>query len=204
MSGISNHALSHYEGTREKAMSNIENAFSYLNSKGMVNADQPSKYLWEYVDRYFNIPVSDSQHLIEEEEIPLLQMVLSGCMELYAPYSNFSFYDQDSVLKMIDFNVYPSFVLSKESSHLLSYTNSANYYSTEYSLYKDMIKEIYTQVDNSLGKVINADWINRTKLDNGLIVNEYSNGKKIVINYSDSPLTYNGTVSVPAQGFEVL
>lgn len=204
VSGISNHALSHYEGTREKAMSNIENAFNYLNSKGMVNADQPSKYLWEYVDRYFNIPVSDSQHLIEEEEIPLLQMVLSGCMELYAPYSNFSFYDQDSVLKMIDFNVYPSFVLSKESSHLLSYTNSANYYSTEYSLYKDMIKEIYTQVDNSLGKVINADWINRTKLDNGLIVNEYSNGKKIVINYSDSPLTYNGTVSVPAQGFEVL
>ena len=59
-------------------------------------------------------------------------------------------------------------------------------------------------VDNSLGKVINADWINRTKLDNGLIVNEYSNGKKIVINYSDSPLKYNGTLNVPAKGFEVL
>lgn len=204
VSGISNHALSHYEGTREKAMSNIEGAFSYLNSKGSVNADQPSKYLWEYVDRYFNAPISDSQHLIEEEEIPLLQLVLKGCMELYAPYSNFSFYDQNSVLKMIDFNVYPSFVLSKESSHLLSYTNSANYYSTEYSLYKDMIKDIYTQVDSALGKVINANWNSRTKTDNGLIVNEYSNGKKIVINYSDSPLKYNGTVTVPAQGFEVL
>ena len=204
VSGISNHALSHYEGTREKAMSNIEGAFSYLNSKGSVNADQPSKYLWEYVDRYFNAPISDSQHLIEEEEMPLLQLVLKGCMELYAPYSNFSFYDQNSVLKMIDFNVYPSFVLSKESSHLLSYTNSANYYSTEYSLYKDMIKDIYTQVDSALGKVINANWNSRTKTDNGLIVNVYSNGKKIVINYSDSPLKYNGTVTVPAQGFEVL
>ena len=204
VSGISNHALSHYGGTREKAMSNIEGAFSYLNSKGSVNADQPSKYLWEYVDRYFNTPISDSQHLIEEEEIPLLQLVLNGCMELYAPYSNFSFYDQNSVLKMIDFNVYPSFILSKESSHLLSYTNSANYYSTEYSLYKDMIKNIYSQVDSALGKVINASWTNRIKTDNGLIVNEYSNGKKIVINYSDSPLKYNGTLTVPALGFEVL
>lgn len=203
VTGISNRVLSHNKGTREKAMENIENAFKYLDGKGMVNAEQPNKYLWKYVDRYFNIPVSDSQHLIEETEIPLLQLVLNGCMELYAPYSNFSFYDQDSVLKMIDFNVYPSFILSQESSHYLSYTNSAHYYSTEYSLYKEMIKDIYTQVDSALGNVINADWVNRTTLENGLVVNEYSNGKKIVINYSDSPLTY-GETSVSAQGFEVL
>ncbi len=203
VTGISNRVLSNNKGTREKAMENIENAFKYLDGKGMVNAEQPNKYLWKYVDRYFNIPVFNSQHLIEETEIPLLQLVLNGCMELYAPYSNFSFYDQESILKMIDFNVYPSFVLSQESSHYLSYTNSSNYYSTEYSLYKEMIKNIYTQVDSALGKVINADWINRTKLENGLIVNEYSNGKKIVINYSDSPLTY-GETKVSAQGFEVL
>lgn len=204
VTGISNNVLSNSTGSRKAAMNNIENAFSYLKEKGKVNADQPNSYLWKYIDRYFNIPVTDSQHLIEEEEIPLLQLVLRGCMELYAPYSNFSFYNQDSILKMIDFNVYPSFVLSKESSHYLSYTNSANYYSTEYSLYKDLIKNVYSQVDSALGQVISADWISRQKLDNGLIINEYSNGKKIVINYSNKPLPYSGSVSIPAQGFEVL
>ena len=203
VSGISNNVISHHKGTREKAMQNIEKAFSYLNNKGLVNADQPNKYLWKYIDRYFNIPVSDSQHLIEEKAIPLLQLVLNGCMEMYAPYSNFSFYDQESILKMIDFNVYPSFILSKKSSHYLAYTNSAHYYSTEYSLYKDKISNIYEQVDSALSNVINAEWLNRLELENGLIVNEYSNGKKIVINYSDSPLTYDG-LSIPSQGFEVL
>lgn len=203
VSGISNNVLSHHKGTREKAMKNIDKAFAYLNKKGLVNADQPNKYLWKYVDRYFNTPVSDSQHLIEEKEIPLLQLVLKGCMEMYAPYSNFSFYDQESVLKMIDFNVYPSFILSKKSSHYLAYTNSAHYYSTEYTLYRDKIQNIYSQIDEALSGVINAEWINRSELDNGLIVNEYSNGKKIVINYSNSPLTYDG-LSIPSQGFEVL
>ena len=41
-------------------------------------------------------------------------MVLRGTMEVYGPYSNFSFYTQEDILRMIDYNVSPAFILSKQ------------------------------------------------------------------------------------------
>ena len=51
-------------------------------------------------------------------------MVLNGTMEVYAPYANFSFYAQTDMLRMIDYNISPSFVLTQKPSYLLGSTTS--------------------------------------------------------------------------------
>ena len=112
-------------------------------------------------------------------------------MELYAIYSNFSFYTRADMLRLIDYNLYPSFVLTHEPSYLLTHTNSSDYYTTEYLLYKDLIKETYETVNTALGSVIGANWINREVLAPGLIRNTYDNGVAIIINYSEADQTVN-------------
>ncbi len=115
-------------------------------------------------------------------------------MEMYAPYSNFSFYTPKDVLRMIDYNTYPSFVLSQDPAYNLALTNANRYYSTEYTEYKSLIVSIYKDVDRSLSEVIGAKWIDRQVLENGVILNVYDNGKKILINYTESAATINGKI----------
>jgi len=191
--GISNKLLSDYSrqgNTVSEAIFIYQNLFRELNEGYKINAYTPNQYLWPYVDRFLNAPVFSTQYVIETDNVPFLQLVLADSIELYAPYSNFSFYTDKDCLRMIDFNVYPSFLLSHESSHYLASTNSANFYSTEYNLYKELIQKIYTTVNGALSQVADTKWTDREVLDNGIVLNTYENGIEILINYTDNPYKY--------------
>lgn len=171
-----------------------------------VNMVAPNQYLWQYTDRYLQSPVGTSQYVYETDSVPFLQMVLNGTMEIYAPYSNFSFYSTKDMLKMIDYNISPSFVLTQEPSYLLASTTSADYYSTEFEQYEELINTIYNTVNDTLSQVKNYNWDSRKVLEDGVIANQYSldgDVKTVVINYTDDTTTVNN-VTVPAQTATVI
>ena len=133
-------------------------------------------------------------------------MVLNGTMEVYAPYANFSFYSTTDQLRMIDYNIAPSFVLTKQPSYLLASTTSSDYYSTEFSQYEKLIKQIYNKVNTPLSQVIGYQWDGRKVVEDGVIVNTYSKDgdvKSIIINYTKDEVTVNGT-KVAAQSAAVV
>lgn len=160
-----------------------------------INMENPGMYMWKYTDRYLQAPVGHSQYVFETDAVPFLQLVLNGTMEVYAPYANFSFYTQSDILKMIDYNLSPSFILSKEPSYLLADTVSSDLYSTEYVLYEELIQELYAQINSILSQVSTYMWVNRIVYEDGVIVNTYEKDgqtKEIVINYTSDAVTYNG------------
>jgi hypothetical protein len=159
--------------------------------------------LWGNVDIFLDTPVYATQFLIETDTVPFLQLVLQDSMTMYAPYSNFSFYTQKDVLRMIDFNLYPSFALTERPAYLLALTNANRFYSTEYTEYKTLIDRIYHDVDDVLSQVIGTRWIDRTVIDNGIILNTYADGTRILINYTDEAVTFEGAL-IRALSAEVL
>jgi len=197
--GITNNLISHWGRrdpiTASEAIDLYEATFA--DSPLPVNMKTPNQYLWKYTNRFLETPVFPTQYILETDTVPFLQLVLNGTMEMYAPYSNFSFYTQRDILRMIDYNVYPSFVLTHEPAHLLSSTNSLNYFSTEYDVYRDIIKHVYREVAAALSKVKGREWLNRTVLEEGIILNEYSGGIKILINYTNNDYPY-GDITVDA------
>ncbi len=209
--GITNHLTSDYTdydedselAPRTTSKEIILNGFAELDSDKLVNSVTPNAYLWQYTDRYLQAPVYGTQHLIESDTVPFLQLVLQNTMELYGPYSNFSFYTQTDILRMIDYNIYPNFVLTEQPAYLLADTNSRNFYSTQYELYEELIDDIYSNVNTALSPVIGANWVDRTVLENGVILNSYDNGVEVVINYTEDVYTYNGT-TVEALDFVVV
>ena len=173
----------------QKSCKNIKKNKVKLN---MVN---PNQYLWKYTDRYLQSSVGTSQYVYETDTVPFLQMVLNGTMEVYAPYSNFSFYSKSDMLKMIDYNISPSFVLTKKPSYLLAATTSSDYYSTEYSQYEKIINTIYDTVNGTLKDVQGYSWTDRKVLDDGVIANTYKKDnetKTVVINYTEDDVTVKG------------
>ena len=102
---------------------------------------------------------------------------------------------------MIDYNVSPTFILSKEASWNLTDTLSSHLYSTEYELYRDLVRSIYTQINEALSEVQGFDWTGREVVCDGVIVNSYRRGeevRKIIINYTENDIELDG-VFVPAQ-----
>lgn len=161
-----------------------------------INMENPNRYLWAYTDRYLQAPVGTSQYVFETDTVPFLQMVLHGTMEVYGPYSNFSFYTQKDILRMIDYNISPSFIYTKEPSYLLSDTASADMYSTEFEQYRKLTSTVYSAVNSVLSQTCGYDWTDREVLSSGVIVNTYDkNGSslKVVINYTDEQTVYEGT-----------
>lgn len=171
-----------------------------------MNIKTPGMYLWQYTDRYLQAPVGHSQYIFETDAVPFLQIVLDDTMEIYAPYANFSFYTQTDILKMIDYNLSPSFILTKEPSYKLADTVSADLYSTEYELYDELIQEIYAQVNGVLKQVSGYRWIDRRTAEDGVIVNVYEKGssvKKVIINYTDETVTAEGVSIEPLSALAV-
>jgi len=171
-----------------------------------VNLVNPNLYLWKYADRYLQSPVGTSQYVYETDTVPFLQMVLHGTMEVYAPYANFSFYSATDQLRMIDYNISPSFVLTKQPSYLLASTTSSDYYSTEFEQYEELIQNIYKVVNEPLSQVAGYNWDGRKVLQDGVIENSYSKDgsqKSIVINYTDEDVTV-GNTTVAAMSAKVI
>lgn len=190
--GISSRLISDYGDEKNDTQDDYSETFSKISSEISINATRPNSYLWPYIDRYLNADAFNSQYLCETDSIPLISYILRDYMEVYADYSNFSFYDTASQLRMIDYNMYPSFILTNESSHYLINSNSNEYFSTEYTLYSERIDEIYTTVNTVLKEVNDESWTDRTVLSPGVILNSYTNNKSVIINYTDDAFTYNG------------
>jgi hypothetical protein len=203
--GITNHLISHWG--RSDAISTSQTIDLYENTFAgiplLINAKSPNQDLWKYTDRFLETPILPTQYILQTDTVPFLQLVLHGTMEMYAPYANFSFYTQRDILRMIDYNVYPSFALTHEPAHLLSSTNSLKYFSTEYEVYRDIIKQVYTEVSALLSQVKGREWLDRTVLEEGVILNEYSGGIKILINYTDGIYLY-ADLAVNAQSAAVI
>ncbi len=114
---------------------------------------------------------------------------------MYAPYSNFSFYAQSDILKMIDYNMSPSFILSKEPSWYLADTVSSDLYSTEFAQYEELIQRIYGSVNEVLSQTAGYAWTDRTVLADGVIRNTYQKGQDVMyvlINYTDNSYSWQG------------
>ena len=210
ISGMSSVLTSHYNRdgvvtTLSEAVAMYREVLESASETLKLNLVNPNQYLWKYTDRYLQMPVGNSQYIYETDSVPFLQLVLHGTMEMYAPYSNFSFYTQDCILRMIDYNISPSFILSQDPSWNLADTYSANLYSTEFTLYEDKISDIYNQVNDVLSQVQGYEWVGREVPENGITINTYVRDGEtvyVVINYTAGPVTYHG-ITVAAESAAV-
>lgn len=151
-------------------------------------------YMFDVMDAYFDMPMYSSQYVIFDDTVPFLSIALSGYMPLFAPYANFYPYARDELLRLIDFHVYPSFVLTEKSSKFLQDTSLEFIYSSSYRDLNDAVKTYYHFVNDALKHVYGESIMYREVIQNGVIKVTYSNETIIYINYLDEPYNHQGTI----------
>lgn len=175
----------------------------FSNNKRIYSFYSPNQYLWKYTNQYLNIPMYSSKYMLETETVPFLQIVLKGYVDYFAPPSNFNANSVDEVLRMIDYGAYPSFYLTNEDPVKLIDTESNWLYTSQYLVWKNEIIKEYMIINKALKDVKNATLEDRKIITDGVVVNTYSNGISIIINYTDKTYNYNN-VLMSAKDFAVV
>lgn len=177
--------------TRTSMMKYAEKIYSSMAKKEKLTVFNPNDYLFAYTDEYRNISMNSSQYVFEDDSVPFLQLVLSGKMTMFAPYANDSFYSRSNVLKCIEYNCYPSFILTEKANYDIKKTAVGEYSSTQFDDWKGTIVEIYDEIDGVLSNVQGQEMKNHTVIQDGVIAIEYESGT-VYVNYTTNDCTYGG------------
>ncbi len=170
--------------------------FSKIAKNGKLSIFAPNDYLFAYTKEYRNASMNSSQHIFEEDTVPFLQIVLSGKIAMFAPYANDSFYSKSSVLKCIEYNCYPSFLMTEKDNYDIKDTALVDYSSTKFDDWNDTISEIYNEINGVLSNVKGQNIVNHSVVAEGVAVVTYESGS-IIVNYNFNNYVWQG-VEIPA------
>lgn len=159
-------------------------------------------YAWSYADDILDAPTSHNPFYIIDEEIPFFEMVVHGSIDYTGTPINLSDnYDkQEVVLRMIEYGIAPRFVLSYEDTSVMKYSGLNSMFSTNYELWVDDAKEIYSKTNEALRYVSGSVITSHEKLATGFSKVQYDNGVTIYINNTKKEQIY-GSIAVPAMSY---
>lgn len=183
-------------GDKNGKLSRTETLDVLLNILGdkKVLMFTPNSYFYKNTSKYLNMPLYSARYRFVTDSVPFLEIVLKGYIDYYSPYLNFSSNIDLDVLKCIEYGVNPAYLVSEKESFNLSNTLSSNYYATYYEMVEEIIKNNYHYINGALKEVIGEVITNREIVEEGISVISYSNGKKIIVNYTNDSYTYEGAL----------
>ncbi len=161
------------------------------------NIFKPNSYMWEVCDGSLNTPVTASGFMIETRSVPLLQLTLSGKIPMYSSAINLNYTGEEQILRLIDYNVYPSFTLTEKDAIELYGTSSSNIFTSSYDVWGETVKKVYEKVNAVLSKVSGQTAEARYSPADGVWVTAYSNGVSVVVNYTSAEVDVSGN-KIPA------
>ncbi len=207
LAGLDRAVYTSYDSIIRSSVENvidIQEMLSFYEENNInTNLYLPDSFTYKYLDEYYNAPISSSEYTVQSAAIPLVELVLSGYVDFYSDYLNFISDESFSLLRLVEFGVYPSYILTGGSTYSLKDTNSSNVYISEYSVLSERIDSYYQFISNGLNATIGAEMINHQYVANGVVLVTYSSGIQILLNYNQTDIVYD-TITIPALGYEVM
>lgn len=136
--------------------------------------------------------------------IPFRQLVLNGMMKYTTTSANnnsdpASYY----LMQAIETGAQPKFTISAKNVDVLKDSKYSYYFSVQYDLMKDEIKEVYDKLEEAMAIIGTTKIVNHTMLEQDIFLTEYANGTKVVTNYTFDTFEYEGN-EVAADNYLIL
>ncbi len=168
-----------------------------------IMLENPLGFAIPYADVITDLPTEATLYSIIDDQIPLLQLVLSGLID-YSTQSinvNNSRSADYNFLKVLETGSNLKYTLSYDDSRELLTTEYNYYMSTEYSNWIDLIEEQVNTM-NLLG-IHEGYLVNHERVRLNVYEVTYSNGLTLLINYNLSPVVV-GTQTIDALDYIVV
>ncbi len=178
---------------REEMIHQVEEELSLLDDY-QIGLYRPADYTFSSINRYYNMFHQSNMYSYMTDSIPFISMVLSGHIELFSTELNFVNNLDTMTLKMIEYGLRPSFIVTNAPGHELRYTNYEYLFTTEYDLWKDQIIKTKEDVGLVLDQVVGAQIIMHHYIAEGVAQIIYSNGFTVYVNYTSTAYSAGGII----------
>jgi hypothetical protein len=181
---------------REETIAAYQNLFAESNIP--LAFYTPNAYLLPYANAYYDIPLTSSGYTYAEASVPFLPIVLSGIMPYYGEALNFSPDVRTDLLRHAEYGAYPSFFVTYEETARILKTRSSWIYVSQYRQLQEEIETSYAWLNALLQPVQGAAIVDHEQVAPQVFATTYSNGRQILVNYRDRPVTVYG-LTIPAR-----
>ena len=136
--------------------------------------------------------------------IPFRQLVMNGRMEYTTTSANNNSDPmQYFLMQAIETGAQPKFTISAKNVDVLKDSTYSYYFSIQYDLLKEEIKEVYDAYAEAMEVIGTTEIVNHTMLDQDVFLTEYADGTKVVTNYTYDSFEYSGT-EIPGNDYLIL
>src|SRR3989339_49282 len=192
LDGISNELNSNETMTRTEVMGVYNDMFTER-----MPMYRPDYYNLSHASKVYMNLIYHNRSRFFTDSVPFEQILLSGYMELYSQFLNFSPNIHVDVLKVIEYGINPAFLITYRPSHLLSRSISKDLYATYYGNLDTYMVETYEKVNEALQDVMGHEIIWREVISSGVVRVDYDNGMSIYVNYTNQIVTTEGIIINP-------
>lgn len=203
--GYTSYSKDNVETRAEILSTLVEKNKAYADKGIEIISYMPSNNHTSYTDYATYVETETTLYNYVTDTVPFYQIVLSGDIPMISNSLNQYGYDEDYILKLIEYDMYPEFNVMYADFDTISKTEEAgnSYIPSTFDLIKTDCVDVYNKINDVLEKVINEEIVNHEVVDSNVVAVTYSNGKKVVINYRNTDYNYNG-VNVTKKGCEVI
>lgn len=183
-----NEYISPYEAQRL-----VEQSLEVLGEKSKLALDNPRADKLVGGNVAVDISRESSELTSFYTSIPFRQLVLNGRMEYTTTTAN---NNSDPakyfLMQAVETGAQPKFTISAKNVDVLKDSTYSYYFSVQYELLKEDIKEVYDAYAAAMEVIGTTEITNHRMLDQDVFLTEYANGTQVVTNYTFDVFTYEG------------
>lgn len=160
---------------------------------GSVMADYGNAYIYPYADHILRLPDTDSSYAIADEQVPFLQIALSGYVRYAGEPLNLASELRPAVLRAIEYGSGVYFKLNGGDGSLLKGAKlSAEFQGSPFDDWAETAADVYAEIAGALGEARGRTIENHERLAEGVYRTTFGNGRAVVVNYSDQAYLADG------------
>lgn len=190
--------------TRQETMLSFQKLLSQTKSElGGARVSHGNAYVLGFADHISSLPLDSNYNLMSSHNVPFYPIALHGLLSYSSTPGNLRNENVTGFLRSIEYGALPSYLLTFEDSAVLKDSYTKSIFSSQYRDWLQPIVSEYKKTNYALGDVQDRFIIDHRKIDEGVFATTYDNGKKIVVNYNDSPYS-NGNVRVNPKDYAIV
>lgn len=187
---------------RDQMRGAIQSALEELETPAWLQAG--NAYALPCAAMVYNLPLYASAHPLLTQEIPLVQMVLSGNVDYAATSMQYAMDERDYLLRCIAFGSGLYVQAYAENGAQVKYTDFDDLYAGSWPQVAERVQSAYASAADALSQVAGQVMVHYSVQGN-ISRSLYANGMAVYVNYGGEPGAFiapEGTrVEVPAYGW---
>ncbi len=162
--------------------------------------ENPLAGYWGEMDACLDLPLDTTSYSFLSAEVPFLPMVLSGHVPYWSEWLNFESNTQRSLLKLVEYGAYPSWLITGEDVQPLIYTNASDVFSAQWNVMLPSVQKTDAAIRALHEQLDGAYMTDHQVLETDVAKVTWSNGCVVFVNYHRTDVTVNG-ITIPAQSW---